>query len=130
MANQFIVNGTVTLNSDSFKLATNLNNTLTLNGTGNSTTTTYVTASAWTALVTSSLSNYRAGAFVNQGDANGSGSITLATGSAGGNQLMILSVGDGAVHYWNGNNILPLFAQVVSGTSTGSVVLQYSLTTS
>ena len=129
--NTFTLSGTSTFNVGSTRNTANLASTVNINnsGSGYIQETQNITGSAWTALLTSSLSDVKVAWFFNTDLLS---NIVIATGSAGQNILMNLQPDADTVQLtWSGS--LPLFAKSFPsqfGVNTGSVVLQYILASS
>lgn len=122
MANIITITGNVGITSgNSNRNQYNLTDTITPSGLNFVNENLNLTGSGYTAMRTSSLANLKFGYFYNN---DISASITLATGSTGGNILGILSPGDSQILRWNGTSLPSLYA-VNSGT--GSTVLTYFL---
>lgn len=132
MANQFILSGASTFNIGNQKTVGTLNSTVTVNNSGSGfvSETQNMTGSAWSPLLTSSLSDVKVGWFYN---ADMSSSIMIATGSAGQNVLMVLQPDSDTVSFaWSGS--LPLYGKAFPSSpgvfNNGNVMLQYILCSS
>lgn len=126
MPNQFILTGTAALTLDNGNIRQSLAQTVTMNGLNGIWQSLNVTSSGWTALPTSSLSDFRYGVFVNDLQLTGS-NITIATGSAGQYPLAVLQPDDVYILPGSGSGypVQPFYAMVTSGSK--DAVLQFML---
>jgi hypothetical protein len=128
MPNQFSLAGTATLTLDNGTIRQSIAQTITMTGVNGIWQSLDLSQSVWTALPTSSLSDFRYGVFVNDLQTTGS-NITIATGSAGQYPLATLQPDDVFILPGSGSGypVKPLYASVTSG-SLG--VLQFMLSES
>jgi|ERR1051326_1976138 hypothetical protein len=119
MANTIVNNGTVTLNTATLRLVSDISFSQTLTGSNAVGHTDNITTSSYQGLITSSLSDIRWVVASNEDD---TGSIAIATDSAGTNRLGYLAPGDSLVVPWSGST--GLYAKAFN-TPASSSLLQY-----
>ena len=128
MANQVISNGTFTLATGTIRSVGTVATTINLVGTNYVATVQNITASAYQALDTSSLSDIRAGYFANN---DISASIIIAWDNAGSKQVMILQPDDSVSWTFSGSAAAnPMWAKSVSPADGKQAALEYILTES
>lgn len=120
--NTFTINGSATLVLDATRAVGNMAKTVTLVGSNAGFKSANITASGWTGLDTSSLSDLRYSWFYNN---DLTASIVIASGSNGEHVVTMLYPGDTAVMPWSAS--LPQLYAKAFGVTTNQVVVQYIL---
>jgi hypothetical protein len=122
MANSIVNNGTVTVTTSTLRLITDTAFNITLSGSNAVGTVDNITTQSYQALNTSSLSDVR---YIIASNEDLTGSISIATDSAGTNQISYLAPGDSAVIPWSGSaGSTTLYAKAFKTTASSSL-LQY-----
>ena len=123
MASTFTISGTATATLDDVRAAGDLTQNVTLVGGNYMATNQTLTDGAWTPLLTSSLSDLRFAFFSNY---DISSSVSVATGSTGGNTICVLNPYDIALIPWSGSASVPLFAKSIHSVD-GTTRFEYIL---
>jgi hypothetical protein len=125
MANQAIINGTVTIAVDNGRDVGTIATTVTMNGENYISTIQNITSSAYQALNTSSLGDIHGGYFSNN---DISASVIIATDSAGTNKVVILyPLSETSWAYSGSIASVPLYAKSVNPSNGQYAALQYML---
>lgn len=125
MANQVIINGTLSIIVGNVRDVGTIATTFSMSGSNYVSTLQDITASAYQALDTSSLSNVKGGYFSNN---DVSASIIVATDSSGTNKVVIVSpLAETTWAYSGSIASVPLWAKSVSPANNQTAELQYML---
>lgn len=122
MANSIVNNGTVTVTTSTLRLITDTAFSITLSGSNTVGTVDNITTQSYQALNTSSLSDIR---YIIASNEDLTGSISIATDSAGTNQISYLAPGDSAVIPWSGSAASTTLYAKAFKTAGSSSLLQY-----
>lgn len=125
MANQVIINGTLSIVVGNVRDVGTLATTINMSGSSYVSTATDITASAYQALDTASLANVKGGYFSNN---DISASIVVALDSSGTSKIIVLGPETETTWAYSGSvAAVPLWAKAISPANNQTAELQYFL---